>query len=188
MKPPLVVQSPPSLRDASRTRTDKLEDDRLNRIVLESIASRMARVERGEQEVEVPIAQVAVGEIVVVRPGEQIPVDGEVLSDQATLNQAAITGESMPIEARSRTNVFAATLASLGSLRIRVTAIGADTTFGRAIELVEEAEARRADVQRIADKFSAYYLPVVLGVAALTFAVRRDPLATAAVMLHHIIR
>lgn len=164
---------------------ERFTTERARRAVtdLESIAPRMARVERGEQEVEVPISQVAVGEIVVVRPGEQIPVDGEVISGQATVNQAAITGESMPIEARSGTNVFAATLASLGSLRIRATAIGADTTFGRVIKLVEEAEARRADVQRIADKFSAYYLPVVLGVAALTFAVRRDPLATAAVMI-----
>lgn len=150
---------------------------------LATMAPQVARVERGVQEYEVPISQVQVGETVVVRPGEQIPVDGEVLSGQATVDQAAITGESMPVEAEPGTKVFAATLARLGSLRVRVTSVGADTTFGRVIKLVEEAEAHRANIQRIADKFSAYYLPVVLGIATLTLVVRRDPLATAAVLV-----
>jgi len=79
--------------------------------------------------------------------------------------------------------VFAATIARLGSLRVRVTHVGADTTFGRVIKLVEEAEAHRADVQRIADTFSAYYLPVVAAIAALTFLIRSDPLSTAAVLV-----
>jgi Cd2+/Zn2+-exporting ATPase/Cu+-exporting ATPase len=89
----------------------------------------------------------------------------------------------MPVEAGPGTKVFAATLARLGSLRVRTTHVGADTTFGRVIRMVEEAETHRADVQRLADKFSAYYLPVVAGVAALTFLIRRDPLATAAVLV-----
>jgi Cu+-exporting ATPase len=131
----------------------------------------------------VPATQVQVGEIVVVRPGEKIPVDGLVLTGQATVDQAAITGESMPVEAAPGTRVFAASLARLGSLRVQTTHVGPDTTFGRVIKLVEEAEAHRADVQRIADKFSAYYLPVVAVIAALTFLIRRDPLATAAVMV-----
>ncbi|MGH2524359.1 MAG: heavy metal translocating P-type ATPase, partial [Anaerolineales bacterium] len=102
---------------------------------------------------------------------------------QATVDQATLTGESMPVEAGPGTRVFAATFARLGHLRVRATHVGADTTFGRVIKLVEEAEAHRADVQRLADKFSAYYLPVVAGVAALTFLLRRDPLATAAVLV-----
>jgi Cd2+/Zn2+-exporting ATPase/Cu+-exporting ATPase len=110
-------------------------------------------------------------------------VDGEVLSGQATANQAAITGESMPVEVGAGAKVYAATLAQLGSLRVRTTATGRDTTFGRVIQMVEEAEAHRADVQRVADKFSAYYLPVVAGIAALTYLLRRDPLATAAVLV-----
>ncbi len=89
----------------------------------------------------------------------------------------------MPVEAGPGGRVFAATLLSLGSLRVRATHVGADTTFGRVIRLVEEAEAHRAAVQRIADRFSAYYLPVVAGVALLTFLLRRDPLATAAVLV-----
>jgi Cd2+/Zn2+-exporting ATPase/Cu+-exporting ATPase len=109
--------------------------------------------------------------------------DGEVLTGQATVNQAAITGEAMPVEAGPGSHVYAATLLQVGSLRLRTTGVGADTTFGRVIRLVEEAEAHRADVQRVADKFSAYYLPVVAGIAALTYLLRRDPLATAAVLL-----
>src|SRR6185369_10169630 len=116
-------------------------------------------------------------------PGEKIPVDGDVISGQATIDQAAITGESMPIEAASGTHVYAATIARLGSLRIRTERIGADTTFGRVIKMVEEAEGNRADVQRIADKFSAWYLPVVGGIAILTFLFTRNPLSTAAVLL-----
>ncbi|KAB8146061.1 cadmium-translocating P-type ATPase [Chloroflexia bacterium SDU3-3] len=150
---------------------------------LTALAPQTARVERDGVEHEVPIADVRVGETVVVRPGEQIPVDGEVLAGYATVDQAAITGEPMPVEAAAGATVFAATIATGGSLRVRATAVGVDTTFGKVIRLVEEAETHRADVQRIADTFSAYYLPVVAGVAALTFFLSRNPLATAAVML-----
>ncbi len=132
---------------------------------------------------ELPIAEVRVGEVVVVRPGENIPVDGDVIDGQATVDQATITGESMPVEVGPGARVYAATIAWLGHLRVRATHIGADTTFGRVIKMVEEAEAHRADVQRIADKFSAHYLPVVAGVAALTFLVSRNPLSTAAVLV-----
>jgi P-type Cu+ transporter len=150
---------------------------------LAAMAPQTARVERDDDEVEVPVSGVRVGEVVVVRPGEQIPVDGDVVSGHATVDQAAITGESMPAEAGPGAHVFAASFALLGSLRVRATRVGEDSTFGRAIRLVEEAEAHRADVQRIADKFSTYYLPVVATIAALTFLIRRDPLATAAVLV-----
>lgn len=150
---------------------------------LTALAPQTARVERDGVEDEVPIGDVQIGELVIVRPGEQIPVDGEVIGGQATVDQAAITGESMPVEAGPGAKVFAATLAQLGSLRVRATGVGADTTFGRVIRLVEEAEAHRADVQRIADRFSAYYLPIVATIAILTFLFRRDPLATAAVLV-----
>ncbi len=150
---------------------------------LTAMAPQTARVERAGNETEVPIAQVRSGETVIVRPGDKIPVDGEVIDGQATVDQAAITGESMPVEVGAGAKVYAATIARLGHLRVRTTHVGADTTFGRVIKMVEEAEAHRADVQRIADKFSAYYLPVVAGIAALTFILRRDPLATAAVLV-----
>lgn len=150
---------------------------------LAALAPQTARVERDGVEQVVPVATVQPGETVVVRPGEQIPVDGQVIAGQATIDQAAITGESLPVEAGPGATVFAATLARLGSLRVRADHIGPDTTFGRVIRLVEEAEAHRADVQRIADRFSAWYLPVVAGIALLTFVLRRDPLATAAVLV-----
>src|SRR5216683_2783016 len=120
---------------------------------------------------------------VIVRPGESIPVDGDVTSGQATVNQAAITGESLPVEVGAGNHVFAATLAQLGSIRVRVSHVGADTTFGRVITMVEEAEAHRAPVQRIADRFSAYFLPVVATIALVTLVVSRNPLAAAAVLV-----
>ncbi len=150
---------------------------------LTALAPQTARVERDGAELTVPIGSVAVGETVVVRPGELLPTDGEVVAGQATVNQAAITGESMPVEVGPGAHVFAATIATLGSLRVRVTGVGADTTFGRVIRLVEEAETHRAGVQRLADRFATYFLPVVGTIAALTFLIRRDPLATAAVLV-----
>ncbi|MCS6965014.1 cation-translocating P-type ATPase [Thermoflexus sp.] len=148
-----------------------------------AMAPQTARVERNGAEVEVPVTEVQVGEIVVVRPGERIPVDGEVIAGHATVDQSAITGESMPVEVARGSHVFAATIAKLGSLRVKTLRVGADTTFGRVIKMVEEAEAHRADVQRLADRFSAYYMPVVAGIAALTFLISRNPLAAAAVLV-----
>lgn len=150
---------------------------------LTALAPQRARVEREGEERELSLAEVRIGDTVIIRPGEQIPVDGEVIGGQATVNQATITGEAMPVEVGVGATVYAATIAQLGSVRVRVTHVGADTTFGRIIKLVEEAEAHRADVQRIADVFAAYYLPVVAGIATLTFLIRRDPLATAAVLV-----
>ena len=150
---------------------------------LMALAPQTARIERDRAEIEVPIADVRVGEIVIVRPGETIPVDGEVVAGQATINQASITGESMPVEASPGTSVFAATQATLGSLRVRTTKVGKDTTFGRVISLVEGAEANRADVQRLADRFSGYFLPIVVTVAVVTYLLSRNPLAVAAVLV-----
>lgn len=150
---------------------------------LTTLAPQMARVERAGVETEVSVGDVTIGEIVIVRPGEKIPVDGLVIGGQATIDQSAITGESMPVDVAVGMHVYAATIANLGSLRIRAERIGSDTTFGRVIKMVEQAEMHRADVQRLADKVSSWYLPIVAGIAALTFLVRRDPLSTAAVLL-----
>lgn len=104
-----------------------------------------------------------------------------MVSGHATVNRTAITGEAMPDEAGLAAKVFAATQATLGSLRGRTTKVGAVTTFGRVIKLVAKAEGHRADVQRLADRFSASFLPLVATIAALTFLLSRDPIATAAV-------
>ncbi len=150
---------------------------------LTALAPQTARVERDGVEQVVPIEEMQVGETVIVRPGESIPVDGEVVGGQATVNQATLTGESMPVEVSSGNRVYAATMATLGSIRLKATHVGADTTFGRVITMVEEAEAHRAPVQRIADRFSAYFLPVVAAIALVTFLVSRNPLAVASVLV-----
>jgi Cd2+/Zn2+-exporting ATPase/Cu+-exporting ATPase len=150
---------------------------------LAAMAPRVARVERDGADVEIPVEELRPGDVVVVRPGGQVPVDGEVVSGQATVDQAAITGESMPVEAERGTTVLAASMVRLGMLRVRATRIGADTTFGRVVRLVEEAEAHRAEVQRTADRFATWYLPVVLTIAFLTFLIGRNPLAAAAVLV-----
>jgi Cu+-exporting ATPase len=164
---------------------ERFTTERATRAVkdLTELAPQMARVEREDTDREVPVGEVRVGDVVVVRPGEIIPVDGRVIDGQATVDQASITGESMPVEVGPGGGVYAATWARLGSLRIRTEHVGEDTTFGRVIKLVEEAEVHRATVQRVADRFAGFYLPVVATIAALTFLLRRDPLATAAVLV-----
>ena len=150
---------------------------------LTTLVPTTARVVRNGDEVEVPVAEVRVGEMVVVRPGEAVPVDGTIVSGHATIDQAAITCESMPVEVRAGTQVFAATIARLGSVRLRATHVGTDTTFGRVIKLVEEAEAHRSEVQHLADQFLSYFLPVVAAIALLTFVISRNPLSTASVLV-----
>ncbi len=165
--------------------TERFTTERARRAVkdLAEMAPMIARVERENLEVEVPISEVLVGEIVVVRPGEKIPVDGVVVAGQGTVDQSTITGESMPAELGSGSKAYASTLLSLGSLRIRADSVGGDTTFGGVIRLVQEAEGNRANVQRIADRFSGYYLPVVAAIAGLTYLLRGDAQATAAVLV-----
>ncbi len=150
---------------------------------LMALAPQVARVERHGVEVEIPVTDVQVGDIVIVRPGEKIPVDGEVIAGRATVDQSTLTGESLPVEVAPGSHVFAATLAMGGSLRVRALRVGSDTTFGQVVALVEEAETHRGQVQRFADRFSAYYLPVVLGVAGLTFLLSGNLLAVAAVLV-----
>jgi P-type Cu+ transporter len=142
-----------------------------------------ARVVRDGREVDVPVAEVAVGDVVAVRPGERIPVDGEVTEGQAPVDQAPITGESVPVEKGPGDPVFAATVAQAGFLRLRATKVGADTTFGRIVRLVEEAESQKAPVQRFADRFSTYYLPAVLLIAAATYLVTGQVVNAVAVLV-----
>ena len=164
---------------------EHLTADRARRALksLSDSAPRHARLEQGGREVELPVEQVHPGDLVIVRPGEMIPVDGDVIGGHATVDQSSITGESMPIEVGVGAQVFAASLAQAGSLRICASRIGHDSTYGQIIHLVEEAEGSKAQVQRVADRFSAIYLPVVGMIAAMTFILSRNPLATAAVLV-----
>jgi len=150
---------------------------------LTDLAPATARVLRDGQEIELPVGSVAVGEVVLVRPGERIPVDGEILEGEAPVDEASITGESVPIEKTPGDRVFAATVAQAGFIKVRAGRVGADTTFGRIVRLVEEAEAQKAPVQRFADRFAGYYLPFVIAVAAATLVVTHQVLNAVAVVV-----
>ncbi|HEY0606252.1 MAG TPA: cation-translocating P-type ATPase [Herpetosiphonaceae bacterium] len=153
----------------------------LQRLV--ALQPQVAHMLRDGSEVDVPIAEVAVGEIVVVRPGERIPVDGLVIEGHAPVDQAPITGESVPVDKQIGDTVFAATIAQAGFLKLQVTKSASDTTFARIIRLVEEAESRKAPIQRFADRFSTYYLPTVLIVALVTFFITGQVLNAVAVLV-----
>jgi heavy metal translocating P-type ATPase len=127
-----------------------------------------ARVVRDGQEFDVPLAQVLVGDIVVVRPGERIPCDGSVVTGTSSIDQSALTGESLPIEKRVGDSVYAGTLNQLGALTMAVEKIGRETTFGQIVELVSTAANRKTELERTADRLARYFLPAVLLIACLT--------------------
>ncbi|MCU0499366.1 MAG: cadmium-translocating P-type ATPase [Anaerolineae bacterium] len=148
-----------------------------------TLAPQTARVDHEGQEQVIPIDQLQIDDVVIVRPGEKLPADGQVIAGSATIDQSAITGESLPVEIGVGDSVFAATLAQFGSLRVRVTAIGAESTFGQVIQMVEAAEAHRGEVQRLADRFAGYFLPVVATIAILTWVITQNPLSVTAVLV-----
>lgn len=136
---------------------------------LMGLQPRTAHVVRDGQEIDLPIEQIRVGDEVLVRPGEKIPVDGEVLLGSSTVDESMITGESLPLKRGVDDTVIGATLNQRGLLHIRATRIGADTVLAGIIRLVEQAQGSKAPIQRLADKISAIFVPTVLGIAALTF-------------------
>jgi P-type Cu+ transporter len=142
-----------------------------------------AHVLEDGKERAVPVSEVRVGDIVVICPGERIPVDGQVLDGHAPVDQAPITGESVPVEKAPGDFVFAATVAQAGFLKVQATKVGSDTTFARIVRLVEETEAHKAPVQRFADRFSAYYLPGVLLLALATYLVSGHVMNAVAVLV-----
>ncbi|MER5969462.1 cation-translocating P-type ATPase [Streptomyces sp. NPDC002055] len=125
-------------------------------------------------EVEVALEDIAPGDLVAVYEHHRIPVDGQVLSGEALVDQAAITGEALPVYAHAGAEVYAGTIITSGSLAVRATAVGRDTTVGRIISRVEEAQSDRAPIQTVATRFTQRFVPVSFGLAALTYAVTRD--------------
>lgn len=150
---------------------------------LSDLAPQKATLIKDGEEKEMPIEQVSAGDKILVRPGGRIPVDGVVLEGQATVDQSPITGESMPVDMQPGSKVYASTIARGGRLLLRAEAVGSNSTFGKIIRMVEQAEARKGTIQRFADRFSAYYLPVVTAIAGLTYLVSGDIMATVAVMV-----
>lgn len=135
------------------------------------LQARTARVVRDGQEVDVPIEQVQGGDIVVVRPGEKVPVDGVVLEGRSAVDQSMLTGESIPVEKGPSDEVIGATLNKVGSFRFRATKVGKDTALAQIVRLVEEAQGSKAPIQRLVDVVTGYFVPAVIGLATLTFVV-----------------
>ncbi len=135
------------------------------------LQARTARIVRDGQEVDVAVEDVAVGDVVVVRPGEKIPVDGVVLSGSSTIDESMITGESMPVEKGEGAEVIGATLNRTGTFRFRATKVGRDTALAQIIRLVEQAQGTKAPIQRLADRVAAYFVPAVIVIALVTAAV-----------------
>ncbi len=135
------------------------------------LQARTARVSRDGAEAEIPIEDVAVGDEVLIRPGEKIPVDSTVLSGQSTVDESMITGEPIPVTKRQGDTVVGATINTTGSLRVKAAKVGADTMLAQIIRLVQQAQASKAPIQRLADAVSAYFVPVVVAIAIAAFAV-----------------
>jgi Cu+-exporting ATPase len=137
---------------------------------LVGLAPATARIVRDGEEVDVPLAEVVVGDTVRVRPGEKVPVDGLVTDGRSTVDESMLTGEPMPVGKAAGDVVIGATMNGTGSLLVEVTAVGEDTTLAQIVRLVEDAQGSKAPMQRLADKVSAVFVPAVLVAAALTFA------------------
>jgi Cu2+-exporting ATPase len=142
-----------------------------------------ATLERGGQQVEVPVAEVLVGETVVLKPGDKVPVDGEVLDGQSSIDESMVTGESVPVEKGPGDQVTAGTINQAGSLRFRATKVGADTALAQIVRLVETAQNSKAPAQRLADRAAHYLTLVAVGSGLITFLVwflvAREPLLLA---------
>ena len=129
-----------------------------------------ARVRRDEQEIDVPISNVRSGEVVIVRPGERIPVDGVITAGGGAVDESMLTGESIPVEKKAGDHVIGATINTAGALEIEATSLGASSVLARIVTLMKEAQGSQAPIQRLADRISAFFVPAVVTIAVATFA------------------
>src|SRR5215472_12579027 len=136
---------------------------------LVSLAPRTARVVRDGAELDVPTAEVRVGDFVRIRPGERIPVDGVVTEGASSIDESMLTGESLPAEKTPESKVFAGTVNRTGSFVFRAARVGSETALARIVKLVADAQGSRAPIQRLADRVAAVFVPIVLAIAAMTF-------------------
>ena len=138
---------------------------------LMNLQAKTARVVRAGQELEIPADEVRVGDLVIIRPGEKIPVDGTVVEGRSAIDESMLTGESLPVEKGPGDLVIGATINKLGMLKFKATKVGRETALAQIIRLVEEAQGSKAPIQQLADKVSAIFVPAVIFIAALTFLV-----------------
>lgn len=143
--------------------------DAIRRLI--GLQPKKALVSREGREMELAIGEVRVGDVVVVRPGERIPVDGIVIEGQSAVDESMISGEPMPVEKREGDEVIGATINSTGSFRFRATRVGKDTILSQIIRLVEQAQSSKAPIQRYADSVASYFVPSVIGIAVVAFTV-----------------
>lgn len=138
---------------------------------LMGLQAKTAKVIRDGVEMDIPIEEVLVGDIVVVRPGEKVPVDGRIIEGNSSVDEAMLTGESLPVEKKPGDFVIGATINKYGSFKFEAVRVGKDTALAQIIRMVEEAQGSKAPIQKIADKVSGIFVPVVVGIAVLTFIV-----------------
>lgn len=138
---------------------------------LMGLQAKTARVIRDGQELDIPVESVRVGDVVVVRPGEKIPVDGILSEGSSTVDESMLTGESLPVDKKPGDEVVGATINKLGTFKFTATKVGKDTALAQIVRIVEEAQGSKAPIQRFADVVSGYFVPTVVGVALITFAV-----------------
>jgi P-type Cu+ transporter len=135
------------------------------------LQARTARVVRDGVETDIPIEDVAVGDEVIIRPGEKVPVDATVMSGSSPVDESMITGEPIPVTKRDGDIVIGATINTTGSLRVRAAKVGADTMLAQIIRMVQQAQSSKAPIQRLADAISSYFVPAVIAIATATFAI-----------------
>lgn len=138
---------------------------------LMGLQAKTARVIRNGETIDIPIDQVVKGDLLMVRPGEKVPVDGVIASGTSSIDESMITGESMPVEKKEGDNVIGGTINKVGSFQFTATRVGSETTLSQIIRLVEDAQGSKAPIQAFADRISAYFVPAVIGIAALTFII-----------------
>lgn len=148
-----------------------------------SLAVKQATLIKDGQEQKVDIGLIKVGDIVLVRPGEKIPLDGEIIEGQSSIDESMLTGESMPIDKNVGDKVYGATINNFGAIKIKITKIGQDTVLSQIIKLVEKAQNSKAPIQKLADKISGIFVPIVLGIAVLTFLLDQNLLNAVAVLV-----
>jgi len=138
---------------------------------LMGLQAKTARVIRNGREVDIPIAQVIFGDVIIVRPGEKIPVDGEIIDGSSTIDEAMVTGESVPVKKQPGDEVIGATINKTGSFKFRATRVGKDTFLAQIVKLVQQAQGSKAPIQRLADQVTGWFVPVVIAIAIATFII-----------------
>jgi len=135
------------------------------------LQARDARVIRDGQEIDVPIQEVQIYDVILVRPGEKIPVDGEVVEGASTVDEAMVTGESVPVKKQPGDEVIGATINKTGSFKFRATRVGKDTFLSQIVKLVQQAQGSKAPIQRLADQVTGWFVPAVIAIAIATFII-----------------